>query len=89
MTAVVQEKNFSDFLNREINIGDYVVFPGPYNVGMKLGKVIRFTPKKIRVEWTYKSYKGKLITTDTARISNQCVRVEGPDLFMYLLSGDY
>lgn len=81
-----------DFLNRELAIDDYVVFPAPHGAGMKLGKVIKFTPKQIRVEWTYKATwrSGNEIFTDSAtRYSNQCVKVEGPDLTMYLLSGDY
>ena len=77
-----------DFLKRDLAIGDYVVFPAPYG-GMKLGKIIRFSPKQIRVEWTYKGNHGTVGHTDTSRYSNQCVRVEGPDLTMYLLSGDY
>ena len=77
-----------DFLRRDINIGDYVVFPAPYG-GMKLGRVIRHTPKQIRVEWTYKSLRGEIRTSDAARYSKECVKVEGADLTMYLLSGDY
>jgi hypothetical protein len=79
---------FRDFLNRELAVGDYVVFPGPYASGMKLGKVVKFTPQQIRVEWTYK-WKGQVHSRDTIRHSSQCVRVEGPDLTMYLLSGDF
>ena len=85
MTAIVQK----DFLKRDLAIGDYVVFPAPYGSGMKLGKVIRFTPKQIRVEWTYKSHCGDIRSNDASRYSNQCVKVEGADLTMYLLSGDY
>ena len=77
-----------DFLKRDLAIGDYVVFPAPYG-GMKLGKIIRFSPKQIRVEWTYKGNRGTVGAMDASRYSNQCVRVEGPDLTMYLLSGDY
>ena len=77
-----------DFLKRDLAIGDYVVFPAPYG-GMKLGKIIRFSPKQIRVEWTYKSHRGTVGSTDTSRYANQCVRVEGPDLTMFLLSGDF
>ena len=39
-----------DFLNRELALDDYVVFPGAYNGGMKLGKIIKFTPKQIKIE---------------------------------------
>ena len=56
---------------------------------MKLGRIIRFTPKQVRVEWTYKGNKGTVHSQNAPRYANQCVRVEGPDLTMYLLSGDY
>lgn len=80
-----------DFLNRELAIDDYVVFPAPNGGGMKLGKIIKFTPRQIRVEWTYKaSWRNNEILKDSApRYSSQCVKVEGPDLTMYLLSGEY
>ena len=78
-----------DFLKRELAIDDYVVFPGPYGGGMKLGRIVKFTPQQIRVEWTYKLRSGAVVTRDTTRRSRECVRVEGPDLTMYLLSGDY
>jgi hypothetical protein len=83
-----EQKVVKDFLNRELAIDDYVVFPAPYG-GMKLGKVIRFTPKQIRVEWTEKSYRGVVASNSAPRYADQCVKVEGPDLTMYLLSGDY
>lgn len=87
MTVAVHK----DFLKRELELGDYVVFPAPGGAGMKLGKIIKFTPKQIRVEWTYKAtWRNNEILSDSApRYSNQCVRVEGSDLTMYLLSGDY
>ena len=78
-----------DFLNRELQIDDYVVFPAPNNGGMRLGKIVKFTPKQIRVEWTYKNYRGEISSDSEPRYANQCVKVEGPDLTMYLLSGDY
>jgi len=81
------EKVFKDFLRRDLEIGDYVVFPAPYG-GMKLGKIIKFTPQQIRVEWTYK-WRDAVHAKSAPRYANQCVRVEGPDLTMYLLSGDY
>ena len=71
-----------DFLNRPVALGDYVVFPGAYNGGMKLGKIIKFTPKNMRVE--HPGWRGT--TTSTLRPPNQCVKVEGPDLTFFLLS---
>lgn len=83
------EKIFKDFLNREITIGDYVVFPAPYGQGLKLGKIVKFTPQNMRVEWTRKNYRGMVDTENTVRAVKECVKVEGPDLTMYLLSGEY
>lgn len=80
---------FKDFLNRDITIGDYVVFPAPYGQGLKLGKIAKFTPKNMRVEWTRKDYRGNLTNEGTIRQVKECVKVEGADLTMYLLSGDY
>ena len=71
-----------DFLNRELAIDDYVVFPGPYNGGMKLGKIIKFTPKQIRVE--YPGWRGEM--TSSVRYPREVVKVEGPDLTFFLLS---
>ena len=69
-----------DFLNRPIALGDYVVFPGAYNGGMKLGKIVKFTPQKVRIEhpgWSWKNNWGMITPR---RAAGQCVRVEGPDL---------
>ena len=75
-------ENARDFLNRPIALGDYVVFPGAYNGGMKLGKVIKFTPQNVRVE--HPGRRGAM--TSTLRAAGQCVKVEGPDLTFFLLS---
>ena len=80
---------FKDFLNRNIDIGDYVVFPAPYGQGLKLGKIIKFTPKNMRVQWSRKGYRGDVTTEETIRAVKECVKVEGPDLTMYLISGEY
>ncbi len=80
---------FKDFLNREIVVGDYVVFPAPYGQGLKLGQIIKFTPKNMRVAWTRKSYNGNLVNEETIRQVKECVKVEGAELTMYLLSGEY
>lgn len=79
---------YKDFLKRDLAIDDYVVFPAPHSGGMKLGKIIKFTPLQIRVEWTYK-WRDTVHSESATRYANQCVRVEGPDLTMYLLSGEY
>jgi len=71
-----------DFLNRPIALEDYVVFPGAYNGGMKLGKIIKFTPKNVKIE--HPGWRGAM--TSTLRPAGQCVKVEGADLTFFLLS---
>lgn len=85
---------FKDFLKRDISIGDHVVFPGPYNSGMKLGQVVKYSKQSIRVQWSRKYYSQMHKTTrvaheETYRNPTECVRVEGADLTMYLLTGDF
>ena len=75
-----------DFLNRELALDDYVVFPGAYNGGMKLGKIIKFTPKQVKIEHPGRNWRNSSSMLTTLRISTQCVRVEGPDLTFFLLS---
>ena len=72
-----------DFLNREVALDDYVIFKSPYSASLKLGKIIKFTPQFIRVE--YPGWReGEM--TSTTRKSTECVKVEGPDLTFFLLS---
>lgn len=75
-----------DFLNRELALDDYVVFPGSYNGGMKLGKIVKFTPKNVKIEHPGWNYKQTGNMSSTLRASGQCVKVEGPDLTFFLLS---
>jgi hypothetical protein len=72
-----------DFLNRELALDDYVIFKSPYSASLKLGRVIKFTPQNIRVE--YPGWRAGEMTSTTRR-STECVRVEGPDLTFFLLS---
>jgi hypothetical protein len=72
-----------DFLNRDLALDDFVVFPGPYNGGMKLGKIIKFTPKNVKIE--HPGYRRNEMTS-TLRESDQCVKVDGTDLTFFLLS---
>ena len=78
-----------DFLKREITIGDYIVFPAPWGMGLKLGRITKFTPQNMRVDWSFKSATGKVYQNSSVRKIQECVRVEGEDLTMYLLSGEY
>lgn len=62
-----------DILGRVLNVGDYVAFPDS-NI-MKLGKIVKLNPKMIKIEgrWGVNKY------------SKDTVKVDGPDLTMYLL----
>ena len=75
-----------DFLNRELALDDYVVFPGAYNGGMKLGKIIKFTPQNVKIEHPGRNWRNNSTMITTLRPSGQCVRVEGADLTFFLLS---
>ena len=41
-----------DFLGNELEIDDYVVLTAPFYRHFARGKIIQFTPKKVRVEYT-------------------------------------
>ena len=71
-----------DFLNRELELEDYVVFKAPYGTNLKLGKIVKFTPKQIRVE--YPGWRGGI--ESAVRYSKEVVKVEGPDLTYFLMS---
>jgi hypothetical protein len=87
--AQMTEKIYKDFLNREIAVGDYVAFQAPYNWGLKLGRITKFTPQNLRVAWSWKSPHGNIVHENSVRRVRECVRVDGPDLTMYLLTGEY
>lgn len=72
-----------DFLNRELALDDYVIFKSPYGANLKLGRIIKFTPQQIRVE--YPSWRAGEMTS-SVRYSKEVVKVEGPDLTFFLLS---
>jgi hypothetical protein len=77
---------YRDFLNRPLALDDYVVFPGAYNGGMKLGKIVKFTPKSVKIEHPGRNWRTGSDMLLTLRAAGQCVRVEGPDLTFFLLS---
>ena len=74
-----------DFLNRELEIGDSVITIAPGYRSFVLARVIKFTPKQVRVAfmntWNYPDgYYTELLQHPT-----QLTKVDGPDLTMYLL----
>lgn len=70
-----------DILERELNVGDIVVFNPPRYKGIIFGKVIKFTTKGIRVQ--YSTNYGSI--NNTALAGKDVVKVEGPELTVYLL----
>lgn len=70
-----------DFLKRKIEIGDSVVLIHPHYKQLLLAKVIKFTEKgnDCYVRWGDFSWEEKRQRGD------QLVKVDGPDLTMYLL----
>ena len=70
-----------DFLKRKLDIGDSIVFIPPYSKSMILGRVVAFSPKMVRV--VYQDWNKR--DTETSRKPGELVKVDGPDLTMYLL----
>ena len=70
-----------DFLKRKLDIGDSVVFIPPYSKTMTLGRVVAFSPKMVRV--VYRAWKDQ--EREVSRKPGELVKVDGPDLTMYLL----
>jgi hypothetical protein len=70
-----------DFLKRKIEIGDHVILINPGYKELLLARVDRFTAKgnDCYVRWGPGSYYEKRHRGD------QLVKVEGPDLVVYLL----
>ncbi len=70
-----------DFLKRKIEIGDSVVLIHPYYKRLLLARVTKFTAKgnDCYVAWGPNTWDEKRQRGD------QLVKVDGPDLTMYLL----
>ena len=73
-----------DKFGQELSPGDYVVYPVA-GTRIGVGKVKRATPKKVRLlpvghvenQWGY---------GEPQHYPEQCVKIEGPALTMYILS---
>lgn len=68
-----------DFLGRELNMGDYVIFMRQHYREFGMGKIIKFTPQKVRVKYGNHDFMEILQTAE------QLVRVEGEEVFAYAL----
>ena len=72
-----------DFLGKELAIGDFVIFIRQGYRSFKLANVIGLTPKKVRVKW------GDQAWAELLQEPKSLVKVEGPDLTMFLLQQDH
>jgi hypothetical protein len=68
-----------DFLGRELQLDDYVIFQQQHYRGYRLGKVIKFTPQKVRVKYGDSKY------CELLQAPEQLVKVEGQEAVMYYL----
>ena len=68
-----------DFLGRELQLDDYVIFQQQHYRGYRLGKIIKFTPQKVRVKWGDSKY------SELLQAPEQLVKVEGQEAVMYYL----
>lgn len=72
-----------DFLGKELAVGDFVIFIRQGYRSFKLANVIGLTPMKVRIKWGDPSW-AEMLQNPTS-----LVKVEGPDLTMFLLQQDY
>lgn len=69
-----------DYLGRELAIDDHVIYMQQGYRNLRLARVYAFTPSgKVRIKWGDGNYQNLL------QEGPQLVRVDGPDLTMFLL----
>ena len=78
MLSKVKPKH-PDKLGRELNIGDCVVYPHSNN--MLIGTVVKFSPKMIIAKTIGTGWRGY----EARKYSADVVKIEGPEVSMYLL----
>ena len=66
-----------DILNRVLSVGDYVAYPDSNT--MKMGKIDKLNQKMVRVT------TGKEWRSTVNKYPKDTVKLDGPDLVMYLL----
>lgn len=74
-----------DFVGIELAEGDFVAAVRPSYRDLVLGRIVSFTPKRVRVE--YKLHYGSNMNTHLYS-SQDLVKLEGPHLTMKLLKGE-
>lgn len=80
MITTKPEPKHPDKLGRELNMGDCVVYP--QSNSMIIGTVIKFTPKMITVK---EVSSGKWRSWETRKYSSDVIKIEGPEVTMYLI----
>jgi len=69
-----------DLIGRELAINDYVALMLPGYRSLIVGRIVKFTPKKVRVAYTYQRRN-----EDSAIDPCELVKLDGPDFTTYLL----
>jgi hypothetical protein len=77
-----------DFLGKDLAVGDYVVMMLPRYREYCLAKVIAFTAKKIRVEYTNPSYRHRGLES-MLQEEHQLVKVDEADAMWMKLTGTH
>lgn len=75
-----------DFVGLELREGDFVAAMRPKYRELVLGRVIKLTPQKVRVE--YKLHYGQNRMDTHLYNPTDLVKLEGPHLTMKLLKGE-
>ncbi len=65
-----------DFNSNTLALGDFVAFLEPNYRHMVQGRVVGFTPKSIRIEWTVKTYKGTWVTENCLRDPSYVAKIQ-------------
>ena len=75
-----------DFLKRKLEVGDSVVYMKVNYRELKLGRIASFSAKKVQIITGNTTWNGK--PEILQQMPNQLVRVDGPELTLYLLKKD-
>lgn len=74
-----------DYLGRPLAVDDYVVFVIPEGRQLQHGRITKLTNKNVRIAYTSPHSWQKNTELTVVRPPKDVVRIEGPDLTMYLL----
>jgi hypothetical protein len=77
-----------DYLGRPIEVGDSVIFVIPHGRELQLGRVIKLTKLNVRVAFRVDRGWNKGAEDSCVRPPKDVVKVDGPDLTMFLLKRD-